>query len=76
MTPSASGIFGLVHQPWYVIVGVVAATAVALWVESWMKKRGWWPYKGDNIGVDNLIWGAGIFLVVAPVALILYWLEG
>ena len=75
MTQSGTGLWGLVHEPWYVIVGVIAATAVALWVESRMKKRGWWPYKGDNIFVDNLIWGAGIFLVVVPVTLILNWLE-
>jgi small-conductance mechanosensitive channel len=71
MTQSGTGLWNLVHEPWYVIVGVVAATIVALWVESRLKARGWWPYKGDNMFIDNFIWGLGIFAVVVPVALLL-----
>jgi hypothetical protein len=64
-----------VHEPWYVVVGVVAAAATALWAEARLKRRGWWPYKGDNMFVDQFIWYAGILIVVVPVALVLYWLE-
>jgi hypothetical protein len=71
---SGSGIVWLFHQPWYVIVGVVAAALVAGWAENRMKERGWWPYKGDNMFIDNAIWGAGLLIVVVPVALLFNWL--
>ena len=75
MTQSGTGLWGLVQEPWYVIVGVVAAAAAAMWAEAKLKRRGWWPYKGDNMFVDQFIWYAGILIVVVPVALLLYWLD-
>ena len=74
-TTESAGIFSLVNEPWYVIVGIIAFTVVVMWAEGRLKKRGWWPYKGDNMFVDQFIWGAVLLLIVVPVALIVRWLS-
>ena len=74
-TTESAGIFSLVNLPWYVIVGIIALTVVVMWAEGRLKKRGWWPYKGDNMFVDQFIWGAVLLLIVVPVALGVRWLS-
>lgn len=76
---SFTGIVWLFHQPWYVIVIAVAGIALAFWIENQMKKHGWWPYKGDNMYVDQMIWVVGLvglFALSLPVLLVIRWLGG
>jgi hypothetical protein len=76
---SLTGIVWLFHQPWYVIVLALAGIAVAFWIEAQMKKQGWWPYKGDNMYVDQMVWVVGLlglFALSLPVLLVIQWLGG
>jgi hypothetical protein len=70
MTQSATGLWNLAHEPWYVIVGVIVVAAAAMWGESLLKKRGWWPYKGENMFVDQFIWILGMLVIVFPILLV------
>lgn len=74
VTHSATGLWNLAHEPWYVIVGVIGVAAATMWAESRLKKRGWWPYKGENLFVDQFIWLAVLLAVVVPAALFANWL--
>jgi hypothetical protein len=72
--PQYASLAGVLDEPWYVIVGLVAAAVVMQAVEKRLKAIGKWPYKGENYAVNNLIWTAVLLPIGLAVGLVAYWL--
>jgi hypothetical protein len=72
--PQQSSILGIFDEPWYVIVGIVVAVVVMQVAEKRLKAAGKWPYKGDNPGIDRMIWMAVLLPIAVIGGLTAHWL--
>jgi hypothetical protein len=73
--PRQSSVVGIFNEPWYVIIGIIAAVVIMQVAEKRLKAAGRWPYKGDNAAVDRLIWSVVLLLIAVIGGLTAHWVS-